>query len=72
MAQMTAHHVHEKRAKFEAAPAASIAGDVGRRVDRTATNIALEKAFFNYDVKSLRVLRKEHLLTFYRLEHVLR
>jgi len=38
MARLTARNDHEKRTGFAAAPAASIAGDVGRRVDRNETN----------------------------------
>jgi len=41
-AQLMARDTHEKRAGFGAAPAASLAGHVGRRVDRNIPNLALE------------------------------
>ena len=39
----TAQDAHEKRTKFQAAPAASLAGHVGPRVDRSAASTALQR-----------------------------
>jgi len=40
-----AHDAHEKRTRFRDAPAASVAGRVGQRVDRNAPNTASEYGF---------------------------
>jgi len=47
-----------KRHGFRAAPAASGAGHVGRRVDRNMPYLALERIISAYDVKRLRVVLK--------------
>jgi len=55
MARLATRDTHEKRTEFEAAPAASIAGDVGRRIDRNILFMALVREIFSYRVKKFQV-----------------
>ena len=57
----TARHTHEKRARFEAAPAASPARHVGRRLDRNARFMALVREIFYYRVKRLYIYASDLL-----------
>jgi len=61
MARLAARDTYEKRTRFEAAPAASIAGDVGRRLDRDVPHSALERVLSANCVKRFRVILKRRL-----------